>query len=35
MVDPPPDSSEDLPVVLSACKFLDLVLTLQTEEFQM
>ncbi|KAF8588312.1 hypothetical protein K439DRAFT_1629769 [Ramaria rubella] len=32
--DPPPDGSEDLQVILSASKFLDLVIALQTEEFQ-
>ncbi|KIO22523.1 hypothetical protein M407DRAFT_9910, partial [Tulasnella calospora MUT 4182] len=31
---PPADGSEDLLVVMAACKFLDLVLVLQTEEFQ-
>jgi len=31
---PPPDGSDELIVLLSACKFLDLVLVLQTEEFQ-
>lgn len=31
---PPADGSEDLMVILAACKFLDLVLVLQTEEFQ-
>ncbi|KAG8988872.1 hypothetical protein FRB90_002518 [Tulasnella sp. 427] len=31
---PPADSSEELLVILAACKFLDLVLVLQTEEFQ-
>ncbi|KAF9270860.1 hypothetical protein L218DRAFT_952937 [Marasmius fiardii PR-910] len=30
----PSDGSEDLPLVLSACKCLDLLLALQTEEFQ-
>jgi len=30
----PSDGSEDLPLILSACKFLDLLLVLQTEEFQ-
>lgn len=30
----PTDGSEDLPLVLSACKFLDLLLVLQTEDFQ-
>ncbi|KAF8510422.1 Dopey, N-terminal-domain-containing protein [Hysterangium stoloniferum] len=33
-MDPPADGSDDLHVILSASKFLDLVLTLQTEEFQ-
>lgn len=31
----PPDGSEDLQLVLSASKCLDLLLVLQTEEFQM
>jgi hypothetical protein len=31
----PADSSEDLQLVLSASKCLDLLLVLQTEEFQM
>lgn len=30
----PADGSEDLPLILSACKCLDLLLVLQTEEFQ-
>ncbi|EIN14374.1 hypothetical protein PUNSTDRAFT_140678 [Punctularia strigosozonata HHB-11173 SS5] len=30
----PADGSEELPLVLSACKCLDLLLTLQTQEFQ-
>jgi hypothetical protein len=30
-----PDGSDLLQLVLSACKFLDLTLVLQTEEFQM
>ncbi|KAA1471434.1 hypothetical protein DENSPDRAFT_893964 [Dentipellis sp. KUC8613] len=30
----PSDGSEDLPLVLAACKLLDLLLVLQTEEFQ-
>ncbi|KAG8881950.1 hypothetical protein FRB98_004046 [Tulasnella sp. 332] len=34
MASPPPDGSDELVVLLSACKFLDLVLVLQTEEFQ-
>ncbi|KAI0031253.1 Dopey, N-terminal-domain-containing protein [Vararia minispora EC-137] len=34
MVDLPPDASEILTLVLSACKFVDLLLVLQTEEFQ-
>ncbi|KAG9033005.1 hypothetical protein FRB95_000667 [Tulasnella sp. JGI-2019a] len=34
MATPPPDGSDELVVLLSACKFLDLVLVLQTEEFQ-
>lgn len=28
------DGSDELPLILSACKFLDLLLVLQTEEFQ-
>lgn len=31
----PADESDDLPLILSASKCLDLLLTLQTEEFQM
>ncbi|KAF8313993.1 hypothetical protein DL93DRAFT_1101270 [Clavulina sp. PMI_390] len=31
---PPADKSDELQLVLSTCKFLDLLLTLQTEEFQ-
>lgn len=31
----PADGSDHLHLVLSACKFLDLLLTLQTEDFQM
>lgn len=31
----PSDGSEDLPLILAAAKFLDLLLVLQTEEFQM
>ncbi|KAI1794036.1 Dopey, N-terminal-domain-containing protein [Ganoderma leucocontextum] len=31
---PPSDGSEDLGLILSACKLLDLLLVLQTEEFQ-
>jgi len=31
----PPDGSEDLQLILAACKCLDLLITLQTEEFQM
>jgi len=34
ILDPPTDNSEDLIVLLAACKFLDLLLVLQTEEFQ-
>ncbi|KAF9654142.1 hypothetical protein BDM02DRAFT_3152598 [Thelephora ganbajun] len=30
----PIDGSDELPLILSACKFLDLLLVLQTEEFQ-
>lgn len=35
MVTLPSDGSEDLQLVLSASKCLDLLLVLQTEEFQM
>lgn len=35
MTNLPPDGSEDLQLVLAACKCLDLLVTLQTEEFQM
>jgi hypothetical protein len=35
MHDPSTQSTEYLQLVLSACKFLDLLLVLQTEEFQM
>lgn len=35
MTNIPPDGSEDLQVVVAACKCLDLLVTLQTEEFQM
>ena len=35
MTNLPPDGSEDLQLVLAACKCLDLLITLQTEEFQM
>jgi len=35
MTEPPADGSDDLQLVLSACKFLDLLLVLQTEDFQM
>lgn len=31
----PADGSDDLQLVLGACKFLDLLLVLQTEDFQM
>ena len=31
----PSDGSEDLQLLFAACKCLDLLLTLQTEEFQM
>ena len=31
---PPADKSDDLQLILLTCKFLDLVVTLQTEEFQ-
>ncbi|KDQ15544.1 hypothetical protein BOTBODRAFT_65254 [Botryobasidium botryosum FD-172 SS1] len=34
IVSPPADGSEDLPLILSACKLLDLLLVLRTEEFQ-
>lgn len=34
MTDLPSDGSEGLPLVLSVSKFLDLLLVLQTEEFQ-
>lgn len=33
--EPPSDGSEDLQAILSACKLVDLLLVLQTEEFQM
>jgi hypothetical protein len=35
MDDPPADNSEDLALVLAACKFLDLLLIIQSEDFQM
>jgi hypothetical protein len=35
MMNLPADGSEDLPLILSACKCLDLLLVLQTEEFQL
>jgi len=35
MTSPPADGSEDLPLLLAGSKCLDLLLTLQTEEFQM
>lgn len=35
MSEPSTSSSEYLQLILSACKFLDLLLVLQTEEFQM
>jgi hypothetical protein len=35
MDDPPPDGSEALQLVLAACKFLDLLLVIQSEDFQM
>lgn len=35
MNDPTAQSTEYLQLILSACKFLDLLLVLQTEEFQM
>ena len=31
----PPDHSESLQLVLAACKFLDLLLVIQSEDFQM
>ncbi|TDL26444.1 hypothetical protein BD410DRAFT_521497 [Rickenella mellea] len=34
VTDPPSDGSDDLQSILSACKLLDLLLVLQTEEFQ-
>ncbi|KAI5833359.1 hypothetical protein K523DRAFT_343112 [Schizophyllum commune Tattone D] len=34
MLNLPPDGSDDLPLLLAACKCLDLLVTLQTEEFQ-
>jgi hypothetical protein len=30
----PPDNSESLQLALAACKFLDLLLTIQSEDFQ-
>ncbi|KAH8991959.1 Dopey, N-terminal-domain-containing protein [Lactarius akahatsu] len=35
MIEIPLDGSEALPLILSVCKFIDLLLVLQTEEFQM
>jgi hypothetical protein len=35
MDDPPADNSEGLALVLAACKFLDLLLIIQSEDFQM
>ncbi|KAH8998778.1 Dopey, N-terminal-domain-containing protein [Lactarius hatsudake] len=35
MIEVPLDGSEALPLILSVCKFIDLLLVLQTEEFQM
>lgn len=35
MDDPPKDGSEDLTLMLAACKFLDLLLVIQSEDFQM
>jgi hypothetical protein len=35
MIEVPSDGSESLPLILSVCKFIDLLLVLQTEEFQM
>lgn len=34
MDEPPPDGSEQLQLVLAACKFLDLLLVIQSEDFQ-
>ncbi|BEI90230.1 uncharacterized protein CcaverHIS019_0303000 [Cutaneotrichosporon cavernicola] len=34
MDEPPPDGSEDLALVLASCKFLDLLLVIQSEDFQ-
>ena len=34
MTDPPADGSDDLQMILSMCKFVDLLLVLQTVEFQ-
>lgn len=34
MDDPPVDGSEDLTLILAACKFLDLLLIIQSEDFQ-
>ena len=31
----PPDGSESLQLALAACKFLDLLLVIQSEDFQM
>lgn len=35
MAEPPSDGSENLQAILSACKLIDLLLVLQTVEFQM
>jgi hypothetical protein len=35
MIEVPSDGSETLTLILSVCKFIDLLLVLQTEEFQM
>ncbi|KAH9043683.1 Dopey, N-terminal-domain-containing protein [Lactarius pseudohatsudake] len=35
MIEVPLDGSEALPLILSVCKFIDLLLVLQTEEYQM
>jgi hypothetical protein len=35
MENPPPDGDEGLLLVLAACKFLDLLLLMQSEDFQM
>jgi hypothetical protein len=35
MIEVPSDATEALSLILSVCKFIDLLLVLQTEEFQM